>query len=116
MVSAALAKDFVGRAVLDGLGRSVVADRKKESLAEARARRIAEALAAQSEADDGDGPMIQYRGQRVRSGGTRPSRRVESAKSTEVDEALRKVKELYQQGLISRKEAEEKRAEIIDRL
>jgi len=99
--------------------------RKEELLAAARDRLTEEKEArdaGRASAQD-SGPEIRYRGKVVRQSGTggapgSPSggRRGSSAGNDEVRAALQKIKDLYREGLISRADAEKKRAEILDRL
>jgi len=103
--------------------------RKEELLAAARERLKAEQAARKdgrndTDSDDAPDRQIMYRGQVLRnSGGATPgsglgSKRPQASQST-ADEAratLQKIKELYQDGLISRAEAEAQRAKILDEI
>ena len=96
-------------------------DRKEDLLGAARKRLEEGGDAAVEQAA---GREIRYRGQVVRQGTTaapgsglgRKRRATGGAGNDDVREKLRKIKQLFDEGLISRAEAEEKRSEILDRL
>ncbi len=98
--------------------------RKEELLAAAREQLTTEKNARTAGTGDRQGtPEIRYRGQVLRSGsagtpgsGIRSANGGGAAGSDDVRAALQKVKDLFHDGLISRAEAEKKRAEILGRL
>lgn len=98
-----------------------MSDRKEELLAAARDRLTAEKQARANGAAPSNGaPEIRYRGQVLRSSATGVpgggSARAATGPSDDVRAALEQVKALYNDGLISRAEAERKRSEILGRL
>ena len=104
---------------------STASDNRREELLAAARRRLSEE--GEPIADDwpteSAGPELRYRGQVVRQGnagtpgsGIGRQRKATSQPNGDVRASLQKIKQLYQEGLISRADAERKRAEILDRL
>lgn len=90
-------------------------DRKEKLLAAARERLLAKERKQQANQQNSSGRQMMYRGQAVnRSGGSAPG--ASSNAAAEVQAALEHLKQLYHDGLISRSEAEEQRAKLLERL
>jgi hypothetical protein len=89
---------------------------------------------AKSHADDDDGEVMMYRGRKIRKGsggipgagssqakgrqfrGSTGEKKKKGASSDQLKAALTKLTELYEEGLISKAEYDNKRLQILDRL